>query len=704
MSPLAPLKRGTCLKLNKEMKQITILIFFIANLAVAQDSTSVQVIARPLPNKIMLRWAVDQPLAWKKANEHGFLLERATISRNGEAVVPIERQMLTPDPLRPKPLAEWETLATQDQNAAVLAQALYGDSFETTVPGSQMGAVFAVNDELEQRFTFALLAAEQNYEAAKLAGWGFEDSTVKKGEKYIYTVSVAVTEESNLQIAKATVYASTDMYEELPSPIGLVGVFGDGHVALSWNFNLLQNLYTNYIVERSEDNRNFERLNGAPLFNAQQPKDAREISLFYTDSIPNDKTYHYRIKGKTAFGETGPASDALNGKATENLGFVPRIYKKEIPTDNKAILYWEFDEKGNRLITGFELRHANNNKGPYRTVKGNIPITTRKIAFEGLERSNYFTIVAMGKNGIESESYPTLVQPVDSIPPKPPIGLKGVMDTTGIIRLNWTKNLEEDLSGYRIFKANNPDAEFSEVTGSAFRAAAYTDTVQAANLNKKIYYKIQAEDQRYNRSQFSEILIVDKPDRVPPSPAVLTKYEATQEGIRINWIPSSSPDVASHVVYRKNGEADDALWSIVFESAILRDTSFLDTEELERNVYSYTVVAKDSTGLESEPANPMTVIWNGETISTDDIKFTATPNRELRFINLSWKVKNDEVIEYRLYRGTSENNLRLYKTLDGTAKGYNDVDLEVNTNYSYGLQLVMEGGVLSEIRKLNVNY
>ena len=152
------------------MKHTLILLFFIVTLGQAQETASVQVIARSLPDKVMLRWAVDQPLAWKKANEIGFLIERSTISRNGEAVIPIERQLMVTDPLKPKPLNEWEALATQDQNAAVIAQALFGDSFETEVPGSQMGAVYAINDEMEQRFTFALIAAEQNFEAAKMAG------------------------------------------------------------------------------------------------------------------------------------------------------------------------------------------------------------------------------------------------------------------------------------------------------------------------------------------------------------------------------------------------------------------------------------------------------------------------------------------------------------------------------------------------------
>ena len=687
------------------MKQIVIILFLlIGNLGLGQEEASVQVIARPLPEKVMLRWAVDQPLAWKKANEYGFLIERATISRNGAAVVPIERQMLVANPLRPRPLQEWEALATQDQNAAVLAQALFGKNFETTVPGDKLGNIYAINDALEQRFTFALIAAEQNYEAAKLAGWAFEDKTVKEGEKYLYKISVAIPAESMDQIGEGTVYASSDIFEPLPKPIGLASIFKDSHVLLSWNFNLLQHLFTNYIVERSSDNTTFTPLNGVPIFSAQESQNGQQVSLFYTDSIPNNQTFYYRVKGRTAFGETGPGSEVVEGRSQADLGFVPRIYRKEMPTDNKVTLYWEFDEKGNELISGFELRRANTNKGPYGTVKKGIPVNDRETSYEGLKRSNYFRIVAMGKNGVESESYATLVQPVDSIPPKPPLGLSGVLDTTGIVRLRWDQNLEEDIRGYRVYRSYNTDTEFSEVTASTQFAETYNDTIPLANLNTKVYYKLVAEDQRYNKSEFSKVLVVDKPDVTPPSPPVLSKYEVTQEGIRINWIPSSSQDVVAHVVYRTTAGVRDMQWQKMFETANIQDTTFLDSKELEPNVYHITIVAKDSSGLESRPADPLVITWKGKTLEENDITFSGTVNRELRFISLSWKAKDQEVMEYRLYRGSTENDLKLYKTMKGTAKGYNDVELEINSNYVYGLQLVSRQGLQSEFIKIRLKY
>tara|TARA_R100000935_G_scaffold58920_1_gene99947 strand:+ start:18450 stop:20411 length:1962 start_codon:yes stop_codon:yes gene_type:complete len=653
---------------------------------------------------VLLRWAVDQPLAWKTANEVGFWIERATISRNGEAVVPIERKRLVAQPLKPKPLEDWEVLANQDQSAAILAQALYGDSFEVSTPGNQMGQVFAINDELEQRFTFALVAAEQNYEASKLAGWAIEDETVMAGEKYVYSVSVATPGQSISNIKNGTVYASPDLFEALPKPIGLTGFFSDKKVGLSWNFNLLQHVYTNYQVERSKDNVSFEKLNGVPLFSAQKPKGATEISLFYTDSIPNNTNFYYRVKGKTAFGETGPNSEVIQGMAEADLGFVPRIYQKQLPTDNKVILHWEFKEEGNKLIDKFELRKANTNEGPFSTVIDNISIAARKITYEGLDRVNYFVIAAIGKNGVESESYASLVQPVDSIPPSPPSGLEGVVDTIGIVKLSWANNLEEDLGGYRIYRSYNPNNEFSEVTRATLIKTSYVDTIAAANLNREIYYKILAEDQRYNRSQFSNVLTIEKPDNIPPSSPILNNYEVTTDGIILLWIPSSSVDVASHKVYRKKGSAQEALWEKLHESSSSNDSTFIDSTVEEPSVYSYTVVARDSTGLESLPSKPINIMWNGRNIKEEDIKFSGTVNRELRFINLIWNVKDFNVLEYRLYKGKNDRNLRLYKTLNGTSRGYNDVDLEINSDYTYGLQMVLPGGRTTLIKKFNIKY
>jgi len=322
----------------------------------------------------------------------------------------------------------------------------------------------------------------------------------------------------------------------------------------------------------------------------------------------------------------------------------------------------------------------------------------------GLKRSNYFTIVALGKNGVESESYTALVQPVDSTPPAPPKGLQAVLDTMGIIKLSWDKNTEEDLSGYRIFSSNNPNAEFSEVTNATYKEETFVDTIPIKNLNQKIYFKLKAEDQRYNRSKFSEVLVVDKPDVTPPSPPVITNYKITNDGVEISWIPSSSEDVVSHSLFRKITTDANALWEQITELKTVTDTLYVDKSLMTAGHYTYTMVAKDKAGYESTPTDGLSIIWKGKEITDDAIKFSGTVDRELRFINLSWRIKDTDVLEYKLYRGIKENDLKLYKTFNGSSKGYNDTNLEINSEYWYGLQAVLTGGRTSLIKTINLKY
>ena len=55
-------------------------------------------------------------------------------------------------------------------------------------------------------------------------------------------------------------------------------------------------------------------------------------------------------------------------------------------------------------------------------------------------------------------------------------------------------------------------------------------------------------------------------------------------------------------------------------------------------------------------------------------------------------------------REKNDRNLRLYKTLNGTTRGYNDVDLEINSDYTYGLQIILHTGRTTLIKKFNIKY
>ena len=104
----------------------------------------------------------------------------------------------------------------------------------------------------------------------------------------------------------------------------------------------------------------------------------------------------------------------------------------------------------------------------------------------------------MGKNNQRLTSQSMLVQPVDSIPPSKPIGLEGVIDSLGTVKLKWKPNQEKDLKGYRILKANAAGEEFVDIYHKSYIGNTYKDSVSLKMTNSKVYYRIAAEDMRFN--------------------------------------------------------------------------------------------------------------------------------------------------------------------------------------------------------------
>jgi hypothetical protein len=681
---------------------VIILSSFVLS-AQVKDSITIGVIARPFKDSIKLRWTPTTPQLWTKANTIGYTITRFTLKRDGEFLNNPEERQLVAIPIKPLPLPAWENYAVQNGNAAILAQAIYGERFITSAPGSDVGTIMAINDENEQRFTFALLAAEQSYKASLMAGLAYTDTNVKANETYLYQIKIT---ENLLETTKTYIgTALTGMvyHEPLPVPYGTIINFGDHEAKISWNYALLKRFYSRYVVERSEDGSNFTPLDNKPVFNSQTIGDDQNESLVYHDSIPNNKIYYYRIKGQTAFDENGPYSKILSGMAQPDPKFAPQVEKASFENDGVRIV-WTFDEKEEKTIDGFELRRANADNETYKIVGNLMPVKTRETFVAKLQPTNYFKVVAIGKNGTERPSYAKLVQPIDSIPPNIPTELIAKVDTSGVVRITWKKNIEPDLLGYRVYKANNPKDEFGQETSVAIRDNNFNDTLKLNNLNKAIYYRVSAEDLRYNSSKLSTILKVNLPDKIAPSVPVIKKYDVLKNGVQVQWIPSSSKDVMKHSLYRKKINDSNEKWVEQYTTNNIIDSLYVDTESLETGKYSYTIIATDSTGLESKPATPIQITYTSIAPSEDQIKFTGSVDRELRYINLSWKIKKENIVSYRLYKGTSESNLKLYKTLSGDLKGYNDVNLEINSDYTYGLQLLLTGGRISPIKTIHLKY
>ncbi|MFP4025342.1 MAG: hypothetical protein ACLFVR_12525 [Thiohalospira sp.] len=676
---------------------IAILLLIVTDV-VAQEEAKIRAIARPYPDSISIRWAPDNAVAWHFLNEYGYRVLRYTMMRAGKVLEEPDSIALSNELFKPKPLSKWEPYSETSDYVAIAAQAIYGESFEVThgITGSDIAQVINKSRELESKFSFALLAADFSTTTARLSGLMFTDKNIKKNEKYLYIILAMVPEEK-MVIDTGYVYVGVDDYKPLPQPLDVRGDFSDQSALISWNHQLFQNIFIAYRVERSDDGgKSFHPISDKPMINTTKGVYETPERMFFIDSLPqNDKEYFYRVCGITSFGEVSPPSDTISGIAYQRLPVNPSISNAQVFDNKYVTIEWEFPDSLNSYIAGFEMLRAVDDKGPYDTINQEIiPATDRKYADQPPYSYNYYKIVAKDNYGHYYQSYPNMIQIIDSIPPAKPVGIGGIVDTTGIVQLTWNHNTERDLLGYRVYRSNFKKSEFSQVTVEPVIDSLFVDTINIKTLTRKMYYKIQAIDHHYNPSEFSDIFELTRPDKIPPVSPVFRAYETNEQGIALDWFNSSSIDVAKHVLYRKSEKEQS--WKVIgiFHP---QDSvqSFTDTATVEGKMYEYTILAVDEAGLESKPAKPLKIKQFENKNKPAVSKISYDIDRTEKYIRLKWKYDQPGVKKFLVYRGNSVEDLALFAS-SGQYE-FTDTKLAINNTYYYVIKAVFVNGLESRM-------
>ena len=670
------------------------------SLGVAQeqqaDSSKIILRVSVSESSIKLRWAANNPILWKSCLNNGFAIERYTISRDGETLDEREKKVLIAQ-IKPAPLNEWEELATENEYAAIIAQAIYGDSFEVTgMQGNDLQSMVNQSRDLEQRFGFALYCADMSFEAACLAGWGFTDSDINPEECYLYRVIPLFPATKPIQYGFD--YGCVDDLSELPSPIQVYGEFGDHSVMLYWNNEIMKHYFSAYQIERSSDNLNFSSL-GKPYASLGSEYDGFAM---YMDSLPeNSVTYYYRIRGISPFGELGPPSDTIQGIGLPTLKYIPQITRAEIDDTGTANVEWIFDEQGNDDIQSFTLMQSHHSTGEYFPLISDIPKSVRYVHFTELLPVNYLIIKANPTLGKSTQSHPYMLITPDSIPPAAPSGLVAEIDTMGIVQLKWDPNIEPDLRGYRIYKYNLRNDDPIVICDSVLAYSNYTDTVDLYNSNQYVYYTVKALDKRFNHSEFSEALEVEKPLRVQPSSPVFTSFRVEKDGINLEWINCPDEICVRHILYRMQKDSSTFNVIKVFEGQEI--SSYKDTTVLGGIAYTYYLTSQSKWEVESLPSPSLQVVGSLSNRPELILKFSHKKFQEERHIRLFWEVSNPEIVKmYRVYRSENQVPISLWQETEDLSI----IDNKLKTGYSYQyiVQAVCFDGRISEKKEIIVNY
>jgi fibronectin type 3 domain-containing protein len=658
---------------------LTMLSFTVCMQAAAGDTLKIVLRANATQSKIQLRWAATSSAAWHHTNRNGFSLVRYTIMRDS-TVLDIPEKTVLDDVIKAQPLDNWQYIAPTDNYAAIIAQALYGSDFEVSGGEQDISRIIALSQEQEQRYAMSLVAAEMSFPAAMFAGWGYEDFTAKKGERYLYQV-VPLNTTTEQQVEPGVAYISLNDYSELPKPLDFTALWGNGSVLLTWDYKNMLPFFSSYQLERSADNRLFSPVSQTALSNMMNSD-----RMFYTDSIANGTTYYYRLQGINAFGDKSQYSDTLSGKGVSRLAYVPFI-KGAMPDDKGGVdIEWEFDERGNAEIKGFELRQSVSTDSIYTTAVSNIAPSARSVHYSTPLPEGYLMLAAIPHEGEERLSFPHLLQMTDSIPPAIPTGLQGTVDTLGVARVSWKRNSEADFYGYRIYRAQSKGGELIPLNNDAHRDTVFTDTIGIHNLNATVYYAVASLDKRYNQSALSDTLEIEKPEMVKPAAPYISKGEATASGVSLQWAGGKDERIGAFHIYRREDGSPEA--TRIAEITVADIHTYTDTTAVGGTNYLYYIRSVTKKGLASDASPDMavrarTAAGDNETGITE-LKATRTSAG----VAISWQHNVMNVRTVSLYRRAGDEPLSLWQEADSA--DYETADLTAQRNVAYEYMLVIK--------------
>jgi len=658
------------------------------------------VIGKNYGDSVVIRWAPAKATLWYFANKSGYTIVRYEVEN--KKLLRESKKTLSPDPIKPWTLNEWKKRALpSDSLAASSAELLYGQSKVTTnkskTNGVNLQGALNSNYELENKHGMALFLADQSAFLATGLGLRYTDKDIVKGKTYVYII-YARTDPKIVRSDSNAVMINTS--EIMPSPeMPKITVEElDRTVKFKWNRQIASANFTGYFYERSEDKgKTYKRRNRQPYTQfTSENKPAGNSTIELNDSLPvNYKPYYYRIIGITAFGDYGKPTAPLPVMGRDRTPPSPPGMISAVNLRNTRVKISWTKKLHEPDFMGYLIGRGENATGPYMPLVLNpLPVSATEFidSTAALHGSNYYVVSAIDTAGNAGTSIPAYVVMVDSIPPAKPIGLAGLVDTSGIVHLHWRRGKEPDLMGYLVYSANSADHIFTPVTKDFLIDSTFADSITLATLTKHIYYKVVAFDKNRNPSSYSDVLELKRPDKVPPVTPVFNNFRLTDSTVVLSWVLSSSDDVASQILYRREKGKD---W-VPYAKLTVKINSYIDTDVKKHAWYEYSIEAIDDAGLHSQKSFPVNVRIYDSGKRPPVQNFNVVKSPDGKSLQLSWQYSEKGDFWFIIYRSVNGIDMMTYKNLKADQHTFTDNNL-TKGSYQYSVKAVYKDGGESQI-------
>ncbi len=647
-------------------------------------------IAKAYGDSIVLRWAPNKPSLWSESNESGYSIARSKkFGIIGEDIAY----------LKAWPLDSMEGRIEHDSIAILAAAQIYSREGD-----EEAQSIMDKSNLFENRWGFALFASERSSLAADILGLRYVDKDVEEGVTYFYSIR----SEAAPGFFSSALLTVENNYIPTAPPSGLRIEAKDKVLTIIWDKVENDNRFSAYKLERSEDGgKTWKPVHEDLMVFGEDPKFPLRYYSFMDSVGVNFKPFSYRLKGLDSFGEfsgyaeeTGEAIDLTPPyqPLITDVAFYDTLQQGVIKWD-PLVIEDDFDY--------FLVLLGNKPEGTAMdTVSGKLDKNQTEFIYKpegGIsgERAHYFQILASDIYGNVNLSLVQYMHVPDLVPPPPPEVFNGKIADDGTVTLVWEHSKADDVTGYWVYFANDPEQEFGGIHPQPLALNTFTYKIPDVSLNRYIYYKVLAEDRASNRGNPTPALRLERPDKVPPLRPEFYSPFSGPGAITVNWGKSASEDVVKYHVYKRiYGSETDTVWNKIAETIHIDSTAFIDTSVVMDIMYEYRIQAEDGSGNLSEHTLEYSskIHFNPDAILIKDFK--AIPGGDNSSAVLTWNFEPDPRAlppdtswEFRILKSSGTEEVTFFDSVPSKMMEYTDSkSIEVGTLYNYAIQVRFSDG------------
>jgi hypothetical protein len=215
-----------------------------------------------------------------------------------------------------------------------------------------------------------------------------------------------------------------------------------------------------------------------------------------------------------------------------------------------------------------------------------------------------------------------------------------------------------------------------------------------------LYIKVMAQDLAGNLSEPSDLLILERPDVVPPTTPRIFKSEVDRGAVTMVWTASSSVDVAGYYVWKREEHQEE--WQLLkyVESSEVKD-QFTITDQLPETgqYYLYAAEAADTRGNSSGLSGTVSFKAPRSFTANVPIELQATFDQANFQCRLSWNCAPEGDHHYVITRGLNGEEPTDYRSVNQGTKEFTDNRIGKGMQLTYSVYIIFKDGRVSQHAK-----